>query len=174
MLIKGLILSLIMPLIVMLAVFPAGAQEKAKAKPQEEKAEGTKAQKPEGSEEQTGIPTGKISFKVTQAAVGLGYTWGDGTLNFKGKDYKFKVSGLNLIGLGVASISAIGEVYNLTKLKDFPGKYFGVEAGATFIKGSAGLLVKNSSGVVLNLKTQQKGVELKLGNQGLSISPDWK
>jgi hypothetical protein len=45
------------------------------------------------------------------------------------------------------------------------------EAGATLIKGSAGLVLKNSSGVVLNLKSEQKGAALSLGNQGLSISP---
>jgi hypothetical protein len=115
-----------------------------------------------------------VTIKITQAAVGLGYSWGKGTLNCNGKAYNFKVSGLNLIALGVTSINATGEVYNLTKLNDFPGKYFGVEAGATLVKGSAGLLLKNSSGVVLNLKSHQKGVELKLGDQGLSISPVWK
>ncbi|MHB9074881.1 MAG: hypothetical protein ACYC6G_15305 [Desulfobaccales bacterium] len=114
-----------------------------------------------------------MTIKVTQAAVGLGVSWGDGTLNFKGKDYKFKVKGLNLIGLGLTSINAKGEVYNLEKLDDFPGTYYGVEAGATVIKGSAGMLLKNSTGVVLNLKSEQTGAALRLGNEGLSISPAW-
>jgi|WetSurMetagenome_2_1015567.scaffolds.fasta_scaffold301968_2 hypothetical protein len=119
-------------------------------------------------------PNAKVTIKVTQAAVGLGLTWGDGTLHFKGKDYKFKVSGLNLIALGVTSINAKGDVYGLKELSDFPGKYFGVEAGATLIKGSAGLVLKNSAGVVLNLKSEQTGAALKLGNEGLSISPAWE
>jgi len=105
--------------------------------------------------------------------VGLGFTWGDGTLNFKGKKYKFKVSGLNLVGLGFTTVKAKGEVYNLQDLDDFPGKYFGVEAGATLFKGTVGLLMKNTKGVVINLKAEQKGAELKLGNEGLSISPAW-
>jgi hypothetical protein len=121
-----------------------------------------------------GTPNGTVTITVTQAAVGVGFTWGDGTLHYEGKDYKFKVSGLNLIALGVTSINATGDVYNLTKLADFPGKYFGVEAGATVVKGSSGLVLKNTAGVVLNLKSEQKGVELKLGNEGLSISPAWK
>jgi hypothetical protein len=144
---------------------PLAAQEKSKEAAQEKKAEVT--------QEKAGMPTGTVTIKVTRAAVGLGVTWGSGTLKFKGKKYKFKVSGLNLISLGVTSMDAEGEVYNLKELDDFPGKYFGVEAGATLIKGSAGLVLKNSSGVVLNLKSERKGVDLRIGNEGLSISPEW-
>ena len=104
----------------------------------------------------------------------IGLFWGEGTLNFKGKDYKFKVSGLNLIAVGVTSVNAKGDVYNLQNLSDFPGKYFGVEADATLIKGSAGLVLKNTKGVVLNLKSEKKGADLRLGNEGLSISPAWE
>jgi len=118
-------------------------------------------------------PSAAVTIKVTQVAAGLEVSWGDGTLNFKGKDYKFKVKGLNLIGVGVTSINAKGEVYNLQKLDDFPGTYYGVEAGATVIKGSGGLVLKNSTGVVLNLKPERTGAALKLGNEGLSISPAW-
>jgi hypothetical protein len=131
-------------------------------------------QKAAGNKEAQGNPTGEVTVKVTQAAVGLGVSWGDGTLHYKGKDYKFKVKGLNLIGLGVTSINAKGEVYNLQKLDEFPGTYYGVEASATVIKGSAGMVLKNSTGVVLNLKSEQTGAALKLGNEGLSISPAWE
>ena len=119
-------------------------------------------------------PTGEVTIKTTRVAVGLGFTWGDGTLKFKGKDYKFKVKGLNLIGVGVASLNAKGDVYNLEKLSDFPGKYYAVEAGATLIKGSSGLVIKNYHGVIINLKTKEKGVDLRVGNEGLSISPAWE
>jgi hypothetical protein len=155
---KGITLSGIMVAVLCLAVISAGAQEKSKGSTQKKQ----------------GIPTGKVTIEATQVAAGLGYTWGDGTLKFKGKEYKFKVSGLNVVALGVTTIRAKGEVYNLNNLSDFPGKYFGVQAGATVIKGSAGLLLKNSAGVILNLKSQQTGAELRLGNEGLSISPAWQ
>jgi hypothetical protein len=127
-----------------------------------------------GAKSTDSTPDAEVTIKVTQVAAGLGVTWGDGTLNLKGKDYKFKVSGLNLIAVGITSINAKGDVYNLKKLDDFPGKYFGVDAGATLIKGSAGLVLKNTKGVVLNLQSEQKGAALKLGNEGLSISPAWE
>jgi len=155
---KGIGLILALAVMLTFAAFSAGAQEKNKVEAQEKK----------------GLPTGEVTIKVTQVAAGLGVSWGDGTLNFKGKDYRFKVKGLNLIGVGVTSINAAGDVYNLQKLDDFPGTYYGVEAGATLIKGSAGMVLRNSTGVVLNLKSDQKGAALRLGNEGLSISPAWE
>jgi hypothetical protein len=127
-----------------------------------------------GAQKTESGPTGEVTIKTTQLAAGIGFTWGDGTLKFRGKGYKFKVKGLDMIGLGVTTTSAKGDVYNLAKLSDFPGTYFAVEGGATLIKGSSSLVLKNSRGVVLNLKAEQKGVDLKLGDEGLSITPAWK
>jgi hypothetical protein len=117
---------------------------------------------------------GEVTIKTKRVSVGIGFTWGEGTLRFRGKDYNFKVNGLNMIGLGFATMIARGEVYNLESLADFPGKYYGVEGGATLVEGSAGLVIKNSQGVVMNLKAEQKGVDLRLGDQGLSITPAWQ
>jgi hypothetical protein len=127
----------------------------------------------EGAKGALSHPDGEVSMTTTRVTLGLGYTWGEGALFFKGKRYKFKVSGLSVVGLGFTKVKAEGQVYNLQSLEDFPGKYFGVEAGATLIKGSAGLLIKNTKGVIINLEAVQKGPELKLGSGGLSIKPAW-
>jgi hypothetical protein len=127
----------------------------------------------EGAKDALSHPDGEVSMTTTRVTLGLGYTWGEGALFFKGKRYKFKVSGLSVVGLGFTKVKAEGQVYNLQSLEDFPGKYFGVEAGATLIKGSAGLLIKNTKGVIINLNAVQKGPELKLGSGGLSIKPAW-
>jgi len=154
---KRLLLRLAMVMVLFLAGISAAAKEK----------------KTKEAEETKGSPSGEVAIKVTRAAAGIGVAWGGGALKFKGKEYRFKVSGLNLIGLGVTSTNARGEVYNLKDLSDFSGKYFGVEADATLIKGSAGLVLRNTRGVVLNLKSERKGVNLSIGNEGLSISPEW-
>jgi hypothetical protein len=127
----------------------------------------------EKKDKEAGEPSGRVTIKITEVGLGVGVTWGEGTLTFKGKKYKFKVKGLNAIAVGVSSIEARGEVYNLQKLDDFAGKYVGTGAGAALVKGSAGLVVKNYAGVVLNLKASQTGLELKLANEGLSITPAW-
>ena len=64
-----------------------------------------------------------ITFSGGSVAAGVGYTWGNGVLNFEGKRYPFKVDGLGVVDLGVARIEGAGEVYNLGKLADFSGNY---------------------------------------------------
>ena len=115
-----------------------------------------------------------MTITSKRLSLGIGYSWGEGTLRFRGKEYKFKVNGLNMIGLGFTTMRAKGEVYDLESFSDFPGKYYGVEAGATLIKGSTGLVIKNSKGVILDLKAEQEGAGLRLGDQGLSITPEWE
>ncbi len=127
-----------------------------------------------GEKEDKSSRVGEVTISTKRLSLGIGYTWGLGTLKYKGKDYKFKVKGLNMIGLGYTTMTAKGGVYNMKSLSEFPGTYYGVEGGATLIKESAGLVVKNSKGVMLNLKAEHEGVSLKLGDQGLSISPEWK
>lgn len=123
--------------------------------------------------ERDSAPAAQITIHATQVAAGLGYTWGDGVLEYKGKEYKFKVKGLSMIAVGISSLNAKGEVYNLENLDDFAGRYLGVEEGAAMVVGSGGLVMKNLKGVVINLHAQQKGVNLKLGDEGLTITPAW-
>ncbi len=115
-----------------------------------------------------------VMIHLTRVAIGVGFTKGEGYLRYKGDDFKFQVTGLSAMGLGVTTLNATGEVYNLLNLDDFPGTYFGFEGGGTFIEGSKGLVLKNNKGVVLNLKAEQQGMDLKLGNEGLKISPAWE
>ena len=124
--------------------------------------------------ESRGRPSGTVMIHMTRVALGVGITKGEGYLRYKGDSYRFKVNGLNAVGVGITTLNATGEVYDLHSLDDFPGKYFGAEAGGTFIEGSKGLVVKNNKGVVLNLKAEKTGLALNLGDQGLSITPDWE
>ncbi len=127
-----------------------------------------------GAEPSARGPSGTVMIHATRVAVGVGITKGDGYLTYKGDDFRFKVTGLNAVGLGITTLNATGEVYNLASLSDFPGKYYGFEGGGTFIEGSKGLVIKNSKGVVIILRAQQSGMDLKLGNEGLSITPAWE
>jgi len=123
-----------------------------------------------GAQPQDPYPIGEVTIESQQIAAGVGITWGDGTLKFKGKEYKFTVRGLDAGAVGISKISAKGDVYNLEKVEDFAGNYAVAQAGATVYKGGTGLLMRNTKGVVINMKAAQKGVQLSLGAQGLSIS----
>jgi hypothetical protein len=115
-------------------------------------------------------PIGEVTIHAKKVSVGVGYTWGTGTLKFKGKTYPFKVTGLSAVGVGYASISAKGDVYNLKTPSDLAGTYAVAEAGAAVYKGPTGQLMRNDKGVVINMKAEQKGVAVTLGAQGLTIT----
>ena len=83
-------------------------------------------------------PDASLTLSEGTVAVGIGFSWGKGTLAYQGKDYPVKVTGLSVGEVGVNRATALGSVYNLTKLADFDGNYVAGGAGAT-IGGGAGI-----------------------------------
>ena len=47
------------------------------------------------------IPDATLDLSGGTVAAGVGYTWGRGTLHYRGRDYSFSVNGLTLINVGV-------------------------------------------------------------------------
>ncbi len=115
-------------------------------------------------------PVGEVTIEAKQVAAGVGWTWGQGTLKFKGKTYSFTVKGLNVAAVGISKLSATGDVYNLKDASDLAGKYLATTAGVAVYKGEIGSLMRNDKGVVINLNARQKGVQLSLGADGMSIT----
>src|SRR5271170_4071851 len=66
------------------------------------------------------IPSGYVWLSGGSVAVGIGYSWGHGTLYYSKdqKQYKFKLSGVSVADVGAAGINAEGEVYNLNSPSD--------------------------------------------------------
>jgi hypothetical protein len=118
------------------------------------------------------IPSGYVWLSGGVIAVGIGYSWGHGTLyNSKDqKEYKFKVSGVSVADVGGAGISAEGEVYNLTNLADLSGDYSAVTAGITIIEGGSVAYLKNNKGVVIKLHSQTGGVRFNLSASGMHVT----
>ena len=114
-------------------------------------------------------PSGTVELEGKQVAFIVGGGWGNGVLNFKGKDHHFKITGLKAGGIGYVKLDAVGEVYFLNKLEDFAGKYGSGALGATAVKGSVWATVENNNGVIMRLKAKSEGVALNLGVGGISI-----
>jgi hypothetical protein len=114
-------------------------------------------------------PSGKVSLESTSIAAGIGVSWGDGKLSFKGKDYPFSVEGLSLVDWGISKANATGDVYNLTDASKFAGTYVAAEAGLTLAGGMGGMVLRNANGVVLHLRSVSQGAQLQLGTSGLII-----
>ncbi len=115
------------------------------------------------------IPSGTVTLSTKSIAVGIGINWGTGMLTIKGNGYPFSVKGLSVMDLGISKASARGEVYYLRNISDFAGKYASAEVGFALGKGGAGLVMKNTNGVVIALEAVTKGVQLTIGGKGLSI-----
>ena len=114
-------------------------------------------------------PSGSLHMEEWQVMALLAGDWGRGTLGYKGKTYKFKITGLGAGGYGIDKISATGNVYRLNDIADFPGKYSELRGGLTLGKGLGGYYIHNDKGVVLELKTHAEGVALSIGVQGVTI-----
>ncbi len=115
------------------------------------------------------LPSGTVQMSSSAVAVGVGVTWGDGTLNYHGQTYTFSVNGLSVVDLGIATVTASGEVSNLNKVEDFSGNYAAGEAGIAVAGGPSDVVMKNENGVVLHLHGTQQGVRLTLAAQGVSL-----
>ncbi len=115
-------------------------------------------------------PLGTVSIELTGVGIGIGVSWGSGRLRFAGGEYPFTVEGLSVGAVGVATVSAVGNVYNLKQVSDFPGTYAAAGAGIALAGGVTGLTMQNQRGVVINLYAVQQGLELNIGPKGFTIN----
>ena len=114
-------------------------------------------------------PDGTLTFSGGHVSAGIGYSWGSGTLTYKGKKYPFSVDGLGVGTVGGAKVTASGDVYNLKKPEDFNGTYSAGTAGATFGAGGGGTAMQNDKEVVIKLVSTTQGLDFKLAAGGVKI-----
>jgi len=114
-------------------------------------------------------PSGTVNISSKAIAVGVGVTWGDGTLTYGGKTYPFSMTGLSVVDLGISTVTSTGEVFNLNSVSDFSGNYAAGEAGIAVAGGPSDVIMKNEHGVVLRLHGTQQGVRFTLAPQGVAI-----
>ena len=121
---------------------------------------------------QFGQPDATLRLSGGSFAAGIGFSWGSGTLTYKGKDYPVKVKGLSIGKVGVTSASAYGEVYNLKHLQDFNGHYNVSAAGMRGVTAGGGrktTTMTNQAGVIVALSSTQKGVDVNATGGGVDM-----
>ena len=116
-------------------------------------------------------PDGFVEMHEVQAAyIGSG-SGGAGSLSFRGVQYAFDVGGVGVGGIGLSTIEATGEVYNLRDLGQFPGTYGQARYGFAIGTASGGdLWLQNEAGVIMHLKAKRTGLMLSLGGDAVVIS----
>ncbi len=114
-------------------------------------------------------PDATIRLSEGTVAAGIGWSWGKGTLHYMGKTYPVKVSGITVAEVGITQAEASGSVYNLKSIEDFNGVFAAAGAEGTAGKGAGVSSLRNPKGVVINLKSETKGANIKIAAEGLKL-----
>ena len=114
--------------------------------------------------------SGSVRIKVAKAGFIVGVGGGSGVLRFQGRDYQLRVGGVSVGTIGVAQADLVGTASNLQTAADSAGTYTAVSAGLAVAGGGKTARLRNSKGVVLELRGTQVGFELSLDLSGVTIS----
>ena len=118
----------------------------------------------------SGPVSGRITLAAKGAAIGVGYTWGDGILSYKGRKHPFSVNGITIADVGFSRITGHGRVYHLTKLQDFSGTYAAATGEATLGNGLGGQVLQNANGVQIRIDQVTKGARLQGSADGIKLT----
>jgi hypothetical protein len=114
---------------------------------------------------------GIITVTATSVAAGIGWSWGSGTLTLlDGSQHPFKVSGLDVVAVGIKQATGVGNVYRLKQLADFEGKYVKVAAGIAVGGGAAATTMQSDKGVVISMTAVGQGVDFRLAVSGMDVT----
>jgi hypothetical protein len=115
--------------------------------------------------------SGTVTVTATSVAAGIGWSWGSGTLTLlDGSQHQFKVSGLDVVAVGIKQATGVGNVYNLKKIEDFEGKYVKAAAGIAVGGGAGATSMRNDKGVVISLTSVGQGVDIRLAVSGMDVT----
>jgi hypothetical protein len=114
-------------------------------------------------------PSATLQLTGGAVAAGIGFSWGSGTLTFRGKEYRVSVSGLSVGDVGIVRASARGNVYSLQKVQDFDGTYTAYAIGSTIGGGGSVATLRNQNGVVIHIVATTQGLKLTLNASGVRM-----
>ena len=115
-------------------------------------------------------PTARSRCRARGAAVGVGYTWGDGILTYGGRKYPFTVNGVTVADVGFSRVTGRGRVYNLHRLQDFSGTYAARPGEATVGTGLGGQVLQNANGVQIRIDQVTRGARLQGSADGITLT----
>jgi len=117
-------------------------------------------------------PDGTIEITSRMVAPGIGLSWGDGVLTYKGQTYPFTFQANGLFRdvdpkLTAAELS--GQVFNLKSPEDFAGHYHKVEGKNVESSVGSSATIKNEKGATVSLVSTVAGRKFNLSREGLNI-----
>jgi hypothetical protein len=101
----------------------------------------------------------------------VGAGGGSGVLMYRGRDYRFSVSGLSLGVTAGASVTRLeGRASGIRQVSDFAGTYGAVGAGGALVGGAGGVHLVNEKGVRIALQGPKAGMEFAANLSSIKIS----
>jgi hypothetical protein len=117
--------------------------------------------------------SGDVRVRFAKAGLLVGGGTGSGVLNYRGRNYPFKVSG---VSLGITAGATIGKFQGrasgIREVDDFVGTYSSVGGGFALVGGVNGVHLRNEKGVTIVLQGPKAGLELASNISAVTIA--WK
>ena len=120
----------------------------------------------------TAAPDATVKITSRSIATGIGLSWGDGVLNYKGQDYPFTFQAKGLfrdVDPNITAAEMSGEVFNLKRPELFNGTYHKVKADNAGVGGGSRASLRNSNGVTVNMVSTVEGRKFNFSRDGISI-----
>lgn len=114
-------------------------------------------------------PSGTITLETTSIGFIFGAEWGGGTINFRGKTYPVRVRVFEAGVIGAQATTFTGRIFNARSIADIAGIYAAGGATATLGAGGDIATLKNSKGVVIELRGSSAGLAAKLAGKGFDL-----
>ena len=115
--------------------------------------------------------TGQVAVVFTKGGFIIGVGGGQGVLAFRGKQYRFTVSGMSVgFTIGASTSKFVGKALNLRSPGDLAGSYAAGGAGGAFAAGAGGVQLQNANGVILQLSGPRVGLEASAAVGGVTIT----
>ena len=115
--------------------------------------------------------TGQVAVVFTKGGFIVGVGGGEGVLTFRGKHYRFTVSGMSVgLTIGASTSKFVGRALNLRSPGDLAGSYAVGGAGGALAAGAGGVQLQNANGVILQLSGPRVGLEASAAVGGVTIT----
>ncbi|MFI5315193.1 MAG: hypothetical protein ACHQ6T_05810 [Myxococcota bacterium] len=118
---------------------------------------------------QSDRPDATVEFSGGSVAAGIGWTWGSGTVMYKGEKYPITVDGLSVGSVGAASVMGSGGVFGLSKIEDIEGIYTAATVGIAIGGGASPVAMSNQKGVKIDGITTNQGLKVSFAAGGVTI-----
>ena len=115
--------------------------------------------------------SGHVQVRFVKAGLLVGGGTGSGVLNYRGRNYPFKVSGLSVGITAGATVGRFdGRASGIRDVGDFVGTYSSVGGGFALVGGVNGAHLRNEKGVTIVLQGTSVGVEFAANLNKIKIS----